>query len=73
MPTTSVIVHGVPRDTFHGSTIGDGVYKVEVQGVMLEDASLPFPNNKNEPPQLFVMEVQGQFALWESAQMRKVS
>jgi hypothetical protein len=48
------IVRGVPSDTFHGSRIGNGVYKVEVQGVMLADAPLPFPNNKDEPPQLFV-------------------
>jgi hypothetical protein len=48
------IVHGVPRDTFHGFKIGDGVYKVEVQGVILADAPLPFLNNKDEPPQLFV-------------------
>jgi hypothetical protein len=54
IPVASAIVCGVPRDTFHGSTIGDGVYKVEIQGVMLVDAPLPFPNNKNESLQVFV-------------------
>jgi hypothetical protein len=53
--------------------IGDGVDKVEVLGVMLAYAPLPFPNNKNEYPQLFVKQTQGQFALWENAQMQKAS
>jgi hypothetical protein len=73
IPVANEIVRGVPRDTFHGSKIGNGVYKVEVQGVMLANAPLPFPNNKDEPPQLFVNQAQGQFALWESGQMQKVS
>jgi hypothetical protein len=29
------VVYGVAGDMFHGVPIGDGVYKVEVQGVML--------------------------------------
>jgi hypothetical protein len=69
----SAIICGVPGDTFHGSIIGDGVDKVEVLGVMLAYAPLPFPNNKNEYPQLFVKQTQGQFALWENAQMQKAS
>ncbi len=36
------VVFGVANDMFHGVPIGNGVYKVEVQGVMLLETSLMF-------------------------------
>jgi len=55
------VVSGV---MFHGVPIGDGVYKVEVQGVMLPKTSLMFPNSKDNPPQLLFKDVKGQFTHW---------
>jgi hypothetical protein len=49
---------------FHGVPIGDGVYKVEVQGVMLPKTSLMFPNSKDNPPKLLFKDVKGQFTHW---------
>jgi hypothetical protein len=56
---------------FHGVPIGDGVYNVEVQGVMLPETSLMFPNSKDDLPQLLFKDVKGQFTLWEGAIMQK--
>ncbi len=58
---------------FHGVPIGNGVYKVEVKGVILLKTSLMFPNSKDDPPQLLFKDVKGQFTLWEGANMRKPS
>jgi hypothetical protein len=35
---------------FNGVVIKDGVYKVEVHGVMLLETTLIFPNLKDDPP-----------------------
>ncbi len=72
-PIASAIVFGVPRDLFHGAKIVDGLYEVEVYGLMLPDAPLPFPNYKDHPLQLLLKQIQGQFTLLDSAMMRKVS
>ncbi len=72
-PTTSTIVYGVLRDLFHGAQIVDGLYKVEVSGLMLLDALLHFPNFKDDLLQLLLKQVQGQFTLWDSAMMRKIN
>jgi hypothetical protein len=63
------VVFGVVDDMFHGVPIGDGVYKVEVQGVMLLETSLMFQNSKDDPPQLLLKDVKSQFRLWEGASM----
>ncbi len=63
------VVFGVVDDMFHGVPIGDGLYKVEVQGVMLLETSLMFPNFKDDPPQLLLKDVKSQFRLWEGASM----
>jgi hypothetical protein len=39
-PATSAVVFGVLGDLFHGAQIVDGLYKVEVFGLMLLDAPL---------------------------------
>jgi len=44
---------------FHGVPNGNGVYKVEVQCVMLLETSLMFPNSKDDPPQLLLKDVKG--------------
>ncbi len=72
-PTTSVVVSRVLRDLFHGKEIVDGVYKVEVQGLMFPYAPLLFPNHNNSLEQLLFEQVCGQFNLWESAMMWKAS
>ncbi len=63
------IVCGVPGNLFHGAKIVDGVYKVEVKALMLPDAPLIFQNYKDEPTQLLLKQMQGQFTLWESDMM----
>ncbi len=68
---TSAIIFGILGDLFHGRQIVDGLYKVEVFGLMLLDAPLPFLNYKDDPLQLFLKQVQGQFTLWDNAMMRK--
>jgi hypothetical protein len=69
---TSVVISRVPGDLFDRAQIVDGLYKVEVFGLMLLDAPLPFPNYKDDPLQL-LKQVQGQFTLWDNAMMRKAS
>ncbi len=51
---TRAIVCGVQGNFFHGAKIVDGVYKVEVEALMLPNAPLIFPNYKNEPAQLLL-------------------
>jgi hypothetical protein len=47
--TVSVVVAGVVgTNLFHGANIQDGVYKVEVCGVMLPNTPLPFPNHNDK-------------------------
>jgi hypothetical protein len=46
---TSVVIFGILGNLFHGGQIVDGLYKVEVFGLMLPDAPLPFPNYKDDP------------------------
>ncbi len=53
------MVFGVASDMFHGVPIGNGVYKVEVQGVMLLETSLMFQNFKDDLPQLILKDVKG--------------
>jgi hypothetical protein len=72
-PATSALVSGILGDLFHGAQIVDGMYKVEVFGLMLLDAPLPFLNYKDDPLQLLLKQVQGQFTLWDNAMMWKVS
>ncbi len=43
-PTISVVVSRVLGDLFHGKEIVDGVYKVEVRGLMFLDA-FAFPKS----------------------------
>jgi hypothetical protein len=43
-------VSGVVGDMLNGVVIKDGVYKVEVHGVMLLETTLMFPNLKDDPP-----------------------
>jgi hypothetical protein len=69
----SAVVYRVPGDLFHGTQIDDGLYKVEVYGLMLLDVPLPFPNHKDDSPQLELKQVQGRITLWNSAMMRKTS
>ncbi len=69
----SAVVYKVPGDSFHGTQIDNGLYKVEVRGLMLLDVPLPFPNHKDDPPQLELKQVQGQITLWSSAIMQKTS
>jgi hypothetical protein len=45
----SAIVYGVLGDIFHGTHIVNGLYKVELFGMMLPDAPLPFPSHKDDP------------------------
>lgn len=61
-PTTSAIVSRILRDLFHGKEIVDGVYKVEVRGLMFLDAPLPFPNHNNSLAQLLFEQVCGQYS-----------
>ncbi len=68
-PIASVVVFVVLRDLFHGVQIVDDLYKVEVFGLMFPDAPLPFPNYKDDPLQLVLKQVQGQFTLWDNAMM----
>jgi hypothetical protein len=69
-----VVVYGLPgKYLFHGAYLIDGVYKVEVDAMMLPNVPLPFPNYKDELAQLCLKQVQGQFTLWESALMWKVN
>jgi hypothetical protein len=70
-PATNVVVSRILGDLFHGAQIENGLYKVEVFGLMLLDAPLPFLNYKDDPLQLFLKQVQGQFTLWDNAMMRK--
>jgi hypothetical protein len=67
----NVVIFGVVGNLFHAKEIVDGVYKVEVQGLMLLDASFPFPNYNDSFGQLLFKQVCGQFTLWESAMMGK--
>ncbi len=69
---TSAIIFGILGDLFHGRQIVDGLYKVEVFGLMLLDAPLPFPKYK-DCLQLLLKQVQGQFTLWDSVMMWKAS
>ncbi len=69
----SAVVYKVPGDSFHGTQIDNGLYKVEVRGSMLLDVPLPFPNHKDDPPQLELKQVQGRITLWNSAMMQKTS
>jgi hypothetical protein len=46
-PITSVVVFGVWEDSFHETQIDDGLYKLEVCGLKLLDAPLPFTNHKD--------------------------
>jgi hypothetical protein len=48
----SAVVYRVPGDSFHGTQIDNGLYKVEVCRLMLLDVPLLFPNHKDDPPQL---------------------
>ncbi len=57
----NVVIFGVLGDLFHGKKIIDGVYKLEVQGLMLLDASFPFPNYNDLFGQLLFKQVCGQF------------
>jgi hypothetical protein len=63
------IVSGVASDMFHGVPIGNGVHKVEMQGVVLPKTFLMFSNSKDDLPQLLLKDVKGQFTLWEGASM----
>jgi hypothetical protein len=56
----SAVVYKDPGDSFHGTHFDDGLYKLEVRGLMLLDAPLPFPNHKDDLPQLELKQVQGQ-------------
>ncbi len=47
---TSGAVFGVVGDMFNGVVIKDGVYKVEVHGVMLFETNSIFPSLKDDPP-----------------------
>jgi len=66
-PATNVVNSGVPGDLFHGRKIANGLYKVEVSWLM------PFLNYKDDPLQLLLKQVQGQFTFWDSAMMWKTS
>jgi hypothetical protein len=66
-----VVVGVVGTNLFHGANIQDGVYKVEVRGVMLVDTPLPFPNHNDEPVQLLLKHVKAWFTLWEGVHMWK--
>jgi len=57
----NVVIFGVLGDLFHGKEIVDGVYKLEVQGLMLLDASFPLPNYNDLFGQLLFKQVCGQF------------
>ncbi len=70
---TSAIVFGVIRDLFHGAQIANGLYKVEVFGLMLLDAPFHFLNLKNDPLQLLLKQAWGQFTLWDNAMMQKIN
>ncbi len=72
-PVAIVVVSRVLGDLFHGAQIVDGLYKVEVFGLMFLDAPLPFPNYKDDPLQLLRKQVQGQFTLWDNAMMWKTT
>ncbi len=61
---TSGVVSNVAGDMFHGVVIKDGVYKVEVHGVMFPKITLIFPNMKDDLPELLLKDVKGQFTLW---------
>jgi len=37
------------KDLFHGAHIVDGLYEVEVHGLMFLDVPMPFINYKDEP------------------------
>lgn len=69
----NVVIFGVLGNLFHAKEIVDGVYKVEVRGLMFPNAPLPFPNHNNSLAQLLFKQVCGQFTLWESAMMWKTS
>jgi hypothetical protein len=58
---------------FHGAFIVDGVYKVEVHGVILLKTTLFQPNFKDDPPQQLLKDVKGQFTLLEGANVWKAS
>ncbi len=65
----SIIISRITRThLFHGSK-NEGVDKVEVRGVMFLDAFLPFPNNNDFPPQIFLKHVKGQLELWGGVTM----
>ncbi len=68
----SGVVFGVVGDMFHGVVIEDGVYKMEVHGVMLPKTTLIFPNMKDDPPQLLLKDVKSQFTFWEDVNLRKI-
>jgi hypothetical protein len=70
---TSRVVSSVVDDMFHEVIIADGVYKVEVWGVMLPETTLFQPNLKDDPPQLLLKDMKGQFTLWQGANMWKTS
>jgi hypothetical protein len=69
----SSVVSSVVGNMFHGVLIADGVYKVEVWVVMLPETTLFQPNLKDDPPQLLLKDVKGQFTLWQGANMWKTS
>jgi len=66
-PVANVVIFRVLSNFFHAKEIVDGVYKVEVQGLMFLDASFPFPNYNDSFGQLLFKQVCGLFTLWESA------
>jgi len=50
--------------SFHGSTIPKGYVVVLVKSVLLKDVSLPFPNMKDDPAQVFLGSAIGTAVLW---------
>jgi hypothetical protein len=64
--TTHGVVSSVFGDIFT-SPIGDGVYKVEVYGVMLPKQVLMFLTCKYDLPQLLVNDAKGQFTIAKGA------
>ncbi len=63
------VVFGVASNMFHGVVIEDGVYKVEVHGVMFIKTILIFPNMKDDLAHLLLKDVKGQFTLWKGVNL----
>jgi hypothetical protein len=69
---SSGVMFGVlEKDVFHGDQIKVGGYKVALKFVLLPNTPLPFPNHHYDPPQLSLMQVKNQFALWGAMNMSK--